>query len=328
MAGAEVEAALDRETHIRLAASVLKVEVHNQGGGYSLGSAVLIDTGEVVTNCHVTRRAARIYVLQGGLRLAVAGQAANMARDLCVLRVAGLYGTPVALAPAGQLKPGDPVVAVGYTGGLAPWASRGELVSRHRLSDAEVLRTSTRFNSGASGGALFNAQGQLLGVLTFRLRGAEGHYFSVPAQWLAPRQHDLADFRPVAPLAGRAFWEAEPEAQPSFLHAASLAAQQQWQPLAQLARQWAGREPQEAEPLEHLATALEGSGDLAGAERAQADSTALQPDEPRAWWRLAQLRQRLGRLADARAALARLRQLATPLAQRLADDLSPQLERP
>jgi serine protease Do len=333
-----VDAEVDRETHIRLASSVLKIEVLNRGGGYSLGSGVLIDRDEVVTSCHVTRNAQRIHVLQGGLRLAATGQSAQMRRDLCVLRVPGVLGQVVSLAPAGSLKAGDAVIAVGYTGGLAPYASAGQVIAKHRYSEGQVIHSSTSFNSGASGGGLFDTQGRLLGVLTFRMRGAEGHYFSVPADWIAPTLHARSAFRPVAPLEGLAFWEtsetrdggqAADAAQPPFLQAAALKAQQQWHSLAGLSRRWAADDPQDSDAYGHLADALEHLGDLEGAEGALTRRALLEPDEPRGWLQLGRLRARMGRLADAGQALQRLRRLAaatsplaSPLVNEWADDLA------
>jgi hypothetical protein len=184
---------------------VLKIEVLNQGGGYALGSGVRVAADQVATNCHVTRQAHLVHVLQGGARWRAEAQAADLPADLCVLRVQGLQGSVVPLAPPGSLQPGDAVVAVGYTGGLATYASVGTLLGRQALGTGEVLRTNTQFNSGASGGGLFDTQGRLLGLLTFRQRGPQGHSFAVPVALPAAQA-----FGPVGPLQGQTFWEAAP----------------------------------------------------------------------------------------------------------------------
>ena len=54
--GGPAHAEIDRETQLRLAPSVMKIEVLTSAG-YGLGSGVLIGRDELVTNCHVTRRA-------------------------------------------------------------------------------------------------------------------------------------------------------------------------------------------------------------------------------------------------------------------------------
>ena len=64
----------DAGTLIRLSTSVLKVEVIRAQGGYSLGSGVVIGADLVATNCHVTREARQIAVLQDGLRLPAQSQ--------------------------------------------------------------------------------------------------------------------------------------------------------------------------------------------------------------------------------------------------------------
>jgi S1-C subfamily serine protease len=50
-----------------------------------------------------------------------------------------------------------------------------------------VIQTSTAFTSGASGGGLFDEDGRLVGILTYRLRGASGYYFS-SAEGIAPER--------------------------------------------------------------------------------------------------------------------------------------------
>jgi serine protease Do len=195
-------------------------------------------------------------------------------------------------------------------------------VSLNRMGDGmgnngTVIRSSNYFNSGASGGGLFDAQGRLVGVLTFRLRGAQAHYFSVPADWIDALRRDPSHFVPVGQLAGKAFWE-QGEAAPPFLRAASMAQAQQWAELQVLARDWHADDPRDAGAPMALGDALEQLGRLADAESAYADAVALAPDDAAGWLRRGLLQARLGRLSDARNTLARLTQLDDTLARQLA----------
>jgi serine protease Do len=313
-------AEIDRETQLRLAPSVLKIEVLTSAG-YGLGSGVLIGRDQLVTNCHVTRQAIAVNVLQGGLRHPATAQASNVAQDLCLLRVPGLEGQPVAMASAASLVQRQPLLGIGFSGGQGVQFVEGELVSLNRMAQGEssgsVIRSSNYFNSGASGGGLFDAQGRLVGVLTFRLRGGQAHYFSVPADWIDPLRSDPAHFVPVGPLAGQAFWE-QGEGAPPFLRAASLAQSRQWSELQTLARHWFADDPRDAGAPLALGDALEQLGELADAESAFADAVALAPDDAAGWLRRGLLQARLGRLAEARSTLARLSQLDRALALQLA----------
>lgn len=307
---------IDRETQLRLALSVMKLEVVTQTG-YELGSAVLVGADTLVTNCHVTRRARAINVLQGGLRHPAIAQASNVVRDLCLLRVPGLDGLPVEMASVESLQPGQPLLGLGYSGGLGLQFGQGELVSLHRFDDSRVIRSGNFFTSGASGGGLFDAQGRLVGMLTFRLRGGQSHYFSIPSDWITVLLKDTERFVPIAPLEGQTFWEMGSDA-PPFLITASLAVAQQWRELSLIARQWANDDPSDAGAPLALGDALEQLGDLSQAEEAFATAVELDPDDARAWLKRGQLQARLGRVDDARASLARLSQLNIQLAGQLA----------
>ena len=305
----------DRETQIRLASSVVRIEAITRGGGFSFGTGVLIAPKLIVTNCHVTRKAEKVSVVQGGLRLSAFAQATDVHHDLCVLEVPGVTGTPAALGGA-PLRPGQALLGMGFTGGVGLQFSEGELVSMHLLDGQRVLRSTNSFSSGASGGALFDVQGQLRGVLTFRLRGGPAHYFSVPAEWIDPVAADRARFAPVAPLDGQTFWEQD--APVPFLRALSLSFTQQWPALARFARGWSEAEPGESAAPLALGEALERLEEWDGAETALARAVALDPALAEGWWRLGSVLARMGRTTDARAALARLVPLNDTLARQLA----------
>lgn len=214
-------AALDRASFVALGASMLRVEALRERGGYALGSGVTVGADKVVTNCHVTREARQIHVVRGGARWVVAAQAVDLDHDLCLLRVPGLTTRGVALGRAADLRVGQPVIALGFTGGLGMSTSAGEVVELHHHDGANVIRSSNRFNSGASGGGLFDDDGRLVGILTFRLRGGEAHYFAAPAEWVQQMLDDPAPgaWREVMPLAATQlpYWERPVELQPEFL---------------------------------------------------------------------------------------------------------------
>ncbi len=298
-----VLAGLDRAMLVKLSSSVLKVEVLRAEGGYSLGSGVVVGSERVVTNCHVTRDARQIRVLQGGLRLPAQLQQVDAYHDLCLLRVRGIESArAVRLGLAGELSIGQPVTAVGHTAG-AFHSSAGAVLALHRMDGARVIQSSNFFSSGASGGGLFDAEGKLVGVLSFRLRGATGHYFAMPAEWLA-RDLDAADHPlPAGPPAARdpAFWEQPLAEQPPFMRAAVLERDGNWQALRLLAADWARRDTSDPEPWYLLGRAL-GMLDLPGdALDALECSLAIDPDFESARLEIQRLHMRPGRPSDSAA---------------------------
>lgn len=277
----QAHAETDRAQLIRLAASVLKVEVERVQGGYSLGSGVVIGAERVVTNCHVTRDARRIDLLHGGAQWRASAQLRDVEHDLCLLRVPGLQARAVPVAQAELLKPGQPVAALGYTGGMTIQYSAGEIVALHRLDGGRVIQSSNWFNSGASGGGLFDEKLNLVGVLTFRLRGGESHYFAAPAAWLNTMlEVPVANYSAIAAdSSGQLpYWQRTAASQPRFLQAGSMERDSRWPALQALALEWTRTDVHDPEPWYWLGEALQRQDRPAAARRALECSLAIEPD--------------------------------------------------
>lgn len=295
-------AAIDRVELIDLAASVLRVEAPRAGGGFSMGSAVVVAPEKVITNCHVTRDSREVSVVRGGVRWQATAQASDAVHDLCLLVVPGLQASAVRLGRAAALKLGQAVTALGYTGGAAIQSSDGEVVDLHRFDGSRVIQSSNWFSSGASGGGLFDDAGELVGVLTFRLRGGEQHYFAAPADWITPLldESERQQLQRVMPLdaARLPFWQGAPASQPRFLRAAALMRDDRWAELADTAREWIGppgSESDDAEPWALLGVALAQLGRDTEARSALECALAIDPDRRAA-------RERLARIATPAAA--------------------------
>jgi hypothetical protein len=292
----------DRLAWVSLIDRVLKIEASSPGGRLQIGSGVVVDNQIIVTNCHVTRAASRISVVRAGERVDVELQVSDVAHDLCLLKVPGMQGTPLPIASAAALRQGDELVALGYTGGAGVQVSRGTVVSLHRWSGSNVIQSSTGFTSGASGGGLFTRGGALVGILTFRLRGSRLHYYAAPADWL--REQLGRPYTDVHPQGGRTFWEEAGATQPAFLKAAALEQSGQWAELAQVAGKWSSDQADDPEPPYLLGVAHEEMNDVDAALHSLRHSIEIDPDYGRSWTRLVALYQRLGRLMEARHALA------------------------
>lgn len=286
----------DPARFVALAGSVLRVEVPRERGGFALGSAVAVAPEQVVTNCHVTRDAREIHVVRGGVRWAVTAQAADVGRDLCLLEVPGLQAPPVPLGFTGSLAIGQKVAALGYTGGTGIQNSPGHVIELHRFDGGHVIQSSNWFSSGASGGGLFDAGGALVGILTFRLRGGEAHYFAAPVEWVRQLLDEQRDgrFGRVMPLDTRRlpYWKAPNTAQPRFLRAQVLQRDQRWGELALLAHDWLRSDADDAEPWHLLGTALERLERPAEARTALECSLQLAPAHAGVRAQLQSLRER------------------------------------
>lgn len=278
---ASARTGLDPGTLVKLSTSVLKVEAIRTRGGYSLGSGVVVGAERVATNCHVTRDARAIAVLQGGLRLPVQSQDVDAYHDLCVLHVPGIDGDrAVRFGPPHGLAVGQSVIGIGHTAG-ALQSSVGKVLALHRMDGGRVIQSSNYFNSGASGGALFDVEFRLVGILSFRLRGGASHYFAVPTEWLArPLQDDQRQNAAGRPSSrGQlAFWEQPLDVQPLFLRAAVLENEGDWRALQPLAADWTRDDASDPEPWYLLGLALARQGVPAEARRALECALAIAPE--------------------------------------------------
>ena len=280
--------ALDRSVFIRLASSLVKIEALAPDGTLSLGTGVAIAPGRVATNCHVTRNAANITMLRGGLRWRVVGQLADVAHDICLLHAPRLDATPAPVGKVSLLKLGQQVGAIGFEGGVGIQFRQGRVTALHRHDGSNVLRSSTPFTSGASGGGLFNNVGQLVGLLTFRQRGTDGSYFSVPIDWLSADIADSTRYSPIAPLESNliAFWQHSAESLPYFMQANSLTVDQKWLPLLQLTNRWGSVDKTSIEPWIAQGSAYDGLARPDDAIKAFEEALKRNPDSNEAWFGL------------------------------------------
>jgi serine peptidase DegS len=156
----------------------------------SLGSGVIVDVrGHIVTNHHVIANADSIRVQLADGRI---GDATIVGRDpdtdLAVLQT-GLEPLPVMpLGRSDRLKVGDVVLAIGNPLGLSQSVTHGivSATSRGQLGVAQFenfIQTDAPINFGNSGGALVDANGDLIGINTAIVAknlGVEGIGFAIP----------------------------------------------------------------------------------------------------------------------------------------------------
>lgn len=155
----------------KLSPSVLKVEV-KRGGGYAQGSAVAVTRDSAVTNCHVLELARGIVVKQGGQEWQATLVESDPAKDRCILQVKGTTLTPVqGVRPFADLKVGEPLYTLGAPSGLDLTLTDGILSARREDGGVRYVQTTAPISPGSSGGGLFDAHGNLVGITTLVVVG-------------------------------------------------------------------------------------------------------------------------------------------------------------
>jgi serine protease Do len=287
----QARADLDVEMYHKLSASILKVQAVRPNGVVNIGSAVMVAPGKFVSNCHVTRGAKTVYVTRGAMSYPVESQVADVHHDVCMLSVPGaVLASPVSIS-TGKLTIGQPVFAAGFSGGRGLNYTEGEVKGLHQLDGGRVIQTSAPFTSGASGGGLFNREGQLVGIITFRSMADGKSYFALPIEWL----HNFsANERKVS-----AFWQAQNEEQPYFLRACALEAGRDWNALMNLAQEWAQSENFNPEAWIALGKAYANLRRSAQAISAFHRAVGFDPSHVEGWTQLGALYLESGDFAEA-----------------------------
>lgn len=172
---------------------VLRATVALEDSGI-YGAGVLIDPprGTILTALHVVEemRSPRAKLVDGR-----AGRARVVATDkrldLAILEAPEL-ATPALRPPrfgdADRLRPGEEVYAIGSPRKLAFTVSRGivSYVGRE-MEGARYVQLDMAINDGNSGGPVFNRRGEIVGVMSFILRRAQGLSFALPVSYAANR---------------------------------------------------------------------------------------------------------------------------------------------
>ena len=238
----------------QLNAQVLRVQVGLANGGYGLGSAVVIAKNQVVTNCHVVADANSIVVMNNGVPLTASAIKPDWRHDLCILKVDNLDAPIASIGSSKKLQYEESVFTIGYPNFQAvPSSTYGVVKGLFPMDDSVIIRATSSFGLGASGGGVFDDAGQLVGIITLKSPGKSAYYYNMPVEWVQALMQTPE--QAITVKSEKPFWASSFDKWPYFMQVVHPYLTEDWQALAQIASKWAAAEPNTMEAWFYLATA-------------------------------------------------------------------------
>ncbi|MER8632589.1 trypsin-like peptidase domain-containing protein [Mesorhizobium opportunistum] len=170
----------------RIGPAVCRIERVGGQGGHGSGFVIAPD-GLVVTNFHVVgdARTVRVSMPDGASSEGrVLGRDPDT--DIALVRADGSFVDVAPLGDSKRLRRGQIAIAIGnplgfewtVTSGVVSALGRSMRASTGRLID-DVIQTDAALNPGNSGGPLVSSAGEVIGVNTAMIHGAQGIAFAV-----------------------------------------------------------------------------------------------------------------------------------------------------
>jgi len=194
--------ALDLRTLLkRVSPSVVSIQLGQASSGqvveFAAGSGVIISAdGLVLTNAHVVDGADVIQVRlsdERTIRADLVGTSPS--HDIALVRLRDTANlTPATLGSSAAMQVGDQVVAIGnalalgdtptVTTGIV--SAKGRTLQDGQLTLENLMQTDAAINKGNSGGPLLNAAGEVVGINSAGIPGAENLGFAIEIDAIRP----------------------------------------------------------------------------------------------------------------------------------------------
>ena len=158
-------------------------ETMKRGKSVYEGSAVAITPTLALTNCHIVK-GRKTLVLEQNKKMDLGTVVASDPKtDRCVIEAQTMKLHPISgVRRYGDIEVGEKVYTIGNPSGLESTLGEGIVSGLRGDGGVRYVQTSAPISPGSSGGGLFDAHGNLLGITTFKIGDAENLNFAIAAE--------------------------------------------------------------------------------------------------------------------------------------------------
>jgi S1-C subfamily serine protease len=151
------------------------------------GSGFIISNdGYIITNYHVVSNSSDLKVILND-KTEYKAEIIQKTKiyDLALLKIDAINLIPFNISPSKEVQIASEIYAVGTPSAedLSQTVSKGIISGIRNINDSKLIQTDASINSGNSGGPLINKNGEVIGVVSAKLKGfgVEGVAFGIPA---------------------------------------------------------------------------------------------------------------------------------------------------
>ena len=214
---------------IKVEYTVNSIFMNQQGTATAEGSGIIIsENGYILTNNHVINSSSTssyyeigqankvtVHLYNDTTEYTATVVGTDEETDLAVIKIDKEGLTAAEIGDSDSVQVGEFSMAIGNPLGMQSSVTSGIISALNRdVTDSDgktfkLIQTDAAINSGNSGGALVNSQGQVIGVNTLKVSatGVEGMGFAIPINSAKPIYEQLIQYnkvkRPYIGIAGR-----------------------------------------------------------------------------------------------------------------------------
>ncbi len=263
---------------------VLALErLDKQGQVQSYTSALWVAPGKAVTQCDQLDNAEGLRLKLGERLLQARLEKRDASRNLCLLDVPGAGPVAVAARREDDPPPGTAVFAVGNALGMGVSIAEGVVAGVRQFSGENYVQFTAAIAPGSEGGGLFDAEGRLVGMISYRPRDGQNINFALPARWLGEVEQRSASADGIAEWQGKA---------------QALSRDANWKALAELAQRWTTALGDSSEGWLWLTLAHSMLKDWPAAEQAARQALRIEPGLIEAGLSLSEAQVQQGKAAE------------------------------